>query len=78
MRTKNATKSDKLNLYYNSNYGTLLITKAKTTQTKHAAGHSMNVWRYSNNFIEIYNINQLFNVLDIYIRGTGTWELYSI
>ena len=35
----------KLNLYYNSKYGTLLMTKAKSTKTKHAAAINITFWR---------------------------------
>ena len=31
-------------------YGTLLITKANTKKTKHAARNSMNVWRVFTQF----------------------------
>jgi hypothetical protein len=34
-----------LNVYYNSKYGTLLITMTKTTKTKLAAGIDITFWR---------------------------------
>jgi hypothetical protein len=59
----------KLNLHCNSKYGTLLITKTQTTKAKHAAGINITFWEYSNNFIKAHNVNQLFNVLEIYQRN---------
>jgi len=40
----------KLNLHYNSKYGTLLMTMTKTTKTKHAAGIDITFWRISKQF----------------------------
>jgi len=62
----------KLNLHYNSKYGTLLTTLAKTTKTKHAAGNYILFGEYSNNFIEVYNVNQPFNALEMHQRNRHT------
>ena len=35
----------KLNLHYNSKYGTLLMTMTKTAKTKHVAGNNITLWR---------------------------------
>jgi hypothetical protein len=42
------------------------MTKTKTTKTKHAAGINITFWEYLNNFIRAHNVNELFNVLEIY------------
>jgi hypothetical protein len=39
-----------LNLHYNSKYGTLLKTMAKTTKTKPAAGIDITFWRIFKQF----------------------------
>jgi hypothetical protein len=52
----------KINVYYNSKYGTLLMSNTKTTKIINVA-----FWEYSNNFIKAYNVNQLFNVLEIHV-----------
>jgi hypothetical protein len=40
-----------------------------TTKTKHAARINITFWRIFNNFIEVYDINQLFNGLEIHQRN---------
>ena len=40
----------KLNLHYISKYGTLLMTMANTTKTKHAAGNYITFWRIFKQF----------------------------
>jgi hypothetical protein len=48
-----------------THYSILLMTMTKTTKTKHAARNNITLWRILN-FIEVYNVNQIFNALEKY------------